>query len=359
MKKFCCIQREPQSYPRFSVFNEALFSELPYLYNDYVLNHLKSITLIHDESSEINAFYNPANQSICITSGLMEYLWLLSYLHYDLYLQTPWGNSQIEFDFSTQPVQIEYNQSHLEIINRMRSVLKRKNAVDWPTGVTPPTYPYDVNDNTTESKASELMLYSLAVIILHELGHHVSFVNNFHLPHNAEEMFADWFAYTQFVDLASTNYLGAAHYDNAIRKRFFASINVGCFLLNSNLAHGHGAIHPDGISRLDAIIAHNSNILHLSDDRLYNRREDKCDMRMVISYAAFLICVSSQLWIDDNDIFVSKNQNALSTTVFESPFYAYKKMRAELSHYVEWKEQTINERAFGAARDIILSQITR
>ena len=359
MKEFYCIQRGPQSNSRFSVFNEALFSELPCLYNDYVLNLLESITLIHDESSEINAFYNPANQSICITSGLMEYLWLLSYLHYDLYFQTPWGNPEIPFNLSSQPYRIDRSESHQEIISRLTAILKGNIIADWPAGVTLPTYPYDVNDNTTESKASELMLHSLAVIILHELGHHVSFVNNFHLPHNAEEMFADWFAYTQFVNLSATNYLGESHYDNAIQKRFFASINVGCFLLNSNLAQGHGAIHPDGISRLDAIIAHNSNILNLSDDRLYNPREDKCDMRRVISYAAFLICVSSQLWIDDNDIFVSKIQNALSTTVFESPFYAYKKMRAELSHYVEWKEHTINERAFGAARDFILSQITR
>lgn len=330
----------------FGGFLDNIKKAVECLLNSKTLTLMSNCSIILEEDDKPNAYYNLDNWNIHISTGLLEYLWCLAYFHYDVYARTPWGNPEIDFDVSKNPYEIQYTEESIAVLNHLKHIHNENFDKKWEEIVSKISSNYDINDGTPISLASELMLHSIVVIILHELAHRVVHLNGINLPDLAEEKVADWFAYTQFFKLPSHMVLDSRKYNNAMGKRFVACINAGSFLYVTNLTQPHGAIHPDGISRLDSIIKHNSNFLDLVDDTLYDPKDDIYDMRKVLSYATVILCMHAQLWIEDNEYFCGRVHKILTTKVFESPFYVYKELKDCLSEYFEWKENTFNDEAF-------------
>lgn len=326
----------------FSMFFADLKPALEYLLNNELLKLLNGCTIILKDEDVPNAYFNKRNKNIYITTGLLEYLWWLSYFNYDLYAKSPWGNTAMKFDVHHQHYGVLYTEQHDVVINRLKDIHNKTKAVEWPNLIEKPKSLFDVSDGTSSNAASELMFHSLAVILLHELCHRVIHVNHINYPRLIEEQIADWFAFTQFFKLSEHNTLGETHIHNAIGKRFIACVNAGFFLLINNLNHPHGAYYPNGFNRLETIISHNSKILDLKDDRLYNPQNDIYDMRKVISYVTFLLVVHANEWISPDNKYGLLVRKLLADYTYDSPFYVYKTLKLALVEYLDWKEIQAN-----------------
>ncbi len=98
----CSYEKKPEGDSHlFSLFFADLKPALECLLNNESLKLLNGCTIILKDEDILNAYFDKKNENIYITTGLLEYLWWLSYLNYDLYANHHGGIPQWNLMFIT------------------------------------------------------------------------------------------------------------------------------------------------------------------------------------------------------------------------------------------------------------------
>lgn len=283
-----------------------------------IVPSLGGLNIIFDDESNIDAYQY--ENTIVISLGLLEHLWLSCYLHYGLYTQTAWGNPSIS-DINHQP---DYSEDLIACLNRL---FKDKDTLSsiWPEELPKPSPSYNLADKKNEDFASEFAIHSYICVLLHEIKHFLDYKNGetYSRPILAEYA-ADNFAIEEFVKNIDKAGLDGQKLKNAYGKRMLALIEMGEFLsFYETLSIMEDGIHPNGFYRIHNILRQNTYMFDLVDDENYDPQKDLFDIKPAIQYACFVLSHDLQLLLPDGSD-VKQSMSTLLSQKHESPFYVYK-----------------------------------
>lgn len=304
----------------FSQFFERI-PELTCLLTDEVKTHLNGVNIIFEESLLPNALH--CQGIILITSGLLEHLWLSSYIHYSLYRQTPWGNP----DIPDNTRELQWSSDMIACLKRLKATFSEK-LQGWSVDLPKPTADFDIERGNIEDIASEIALHALMGIILHETKHYLDFKNSYSGLSNMQiEHEADNYAIKAFTKIPNISELPPERKKNNYQKRILSLLEMGSFLSFSELStQREDPVHPNGIYRIHNILKKQSKIFNLVDDRAYNPEDDITDIRPLVQYANFILNIDSTLALPEDSAIKQEMYTILENNIFDSPLSSYKEL---------------------------------
>lgn len=299
------------------------------LFSRRVQENLSGLNLIIEDSYSIDAY--EYGSQIVLTTGLFEHLWLSSFLHYSFYLQTPFGNPQID----DSPREIVWTEEMKACARRLLSLPNEKRA-GRPEILPTPTAEYDVSSGNIADLATEMALHSYMCILLHEVKHYIDFQNGIFSDSTISiEAAADNYAIESFMQIPNLVELNEQKRDNAYKKRILALIEMGAFLsFYELLSNDEDPTHPNGIYRIHNVLKKQSNIFDFIDDNNPNIHNLYTDIKPLIQYAMLVLNLDASITLPEHSETKQKLDSMLLNNDYEHTLSCYKELVFFLSNNI-------------------------
>lgn len=266
----------------------------------------------------------PEEKTILISSITLELLWLSTYTNISLFTKAQ--QTEENRNIASNEHFIVCPVSTPIAINRFKDVC-RGNLPPWPNHLPMPTCEYDVNNGKIEDFTSEITLYALGFIVLHELSHSLMHQIGQVETNIENEIRADEFAISNYMDESWFNNYLTGNRSNAFRKKMMAMIETtAMFIFADQLRNRNRQTHPSGIKRLRAVLRNNGTLLECDNPDEYIPADPDFDLRPAIGYAAYVLFFYAQNIFEPQNNHLQEMQNTLLCREYETPLELYNKL---------------------------------
>ncbi len=216
------------------------------LFSKQTLSCLEGFEINMIDCKKIFAKCRPARKQIFISSLMLEFLWLSIYVNHKLSDAASFGDN-IE-----RRREILLSTDVLLAMRRCKELSQGKVAT-WPNIYIPlPELHYDIRNYKHSDVASEISLYGLGFIILHELAHYFMFSCGEIEQGMHHENMADESALSQYLDKES---IEPSSFLTAFKKRVLSIVEVcSMFVFIDQISLRNHSTHPSGIFRLQRLL---------------------------------------------------------------------------------------------------------
>lgn len=266
----------------------------------------------------------PEEKTILISSITLELLWLSTYTNISIFTKAQ--QTEEHRNISSNEHFIVFPASAFIAINRFGD-LCHYNLPPWPENLPMPKCEYDVRDGQIENLASEIVLYAMGFIILHELSHSLMHQIGHVETCIENEIRADEFAISNYMDESwFNNYLTGSR-ANAFQKKMMAMIETtAMFILADQLRNRNRETHPSGIKRLRAVLRNNGTLMECDNPDDYNPTDSDFDLRPAIVYAAYVLFFYAQNIFEPQNNHLQEMRDTLLYREYETPLELYNKL---------------------------------
>ena len=226
----------------------SLLLGIPTMYSKQILSFLNGFEINLLDCKKNFAKCRPERKQIFISALMLEFLWLSIYVNYNLSkVATSRDNIEIQRDVFLSTDVIEATLRCKEIAQGY--------VKPWPFNYLPlPKLDYNILKDQPSDFASEISLYCLHFIILHELAHWFMYTygDGRYEQEALSEIIADEFALSHSLDKES---FCQSTFLLVFKKRMLAIIEVcSMFVFIDQIRYRNHSTHPSGICRLRNIL---------------------------------------------------------------------------------------------------------
>lgn len=262
-------------------------------------------------------------KEIVIHTGYMEFLWLSIYASLSLYLQSPYSRRDSTDEELQKSCVLTWTEDVLEAQKRCFDIINEASE-PWPECINMPIPTYDVKDGTKASMASDIMLYGLGFVLLHEMAHKMMTDAGEVNQGIQHEFHADIFAIHQYMSDEWLNRCICGNRRNAFGKKMFAMLSVGAMLIFLDQFRDKPSVsHPSGIRRFHNMLSYDTNIFDLDDEEEYEPNDADFDIRPSIGYASFVLLTYAQSVLKINSSELRQLRDQLVKGSYGSPLDLY------------------------------------
>lgn len=319
------VHLQQNSSHHFYQFFPLLVEKMKLLYSPRIWEKLSNVTLEFEDTSAWNLRCRREEGTIYVPAGLLAYLWHSCYLNYHMYQRFSEGLQHQESFFDITP--------EMEVCNKRLSDIIRGFPLKDEKLLPLPQPGYDVNDGSISSTASEIMLYAVAAVLLHELYHILVYREGKQYGGAKEENEADAFASREFICQEVLNLVEKSERNAFKLKCFWALTELCSFPIRVDCVYGLDRTHGNSFDRFENVFAQHTGIFQLTDDRDY-KGDSGLDMRPIVSYATSVIHMGFIFDIRDNPIEYERYKKHVSERIYESTLDCFHVVEAYVKNYI-------------------------
>lgn len=269
----------------------------------------------------------PEKKEIVIHTGYMEFLWLSIYATLSLYLQLPYSRSDSTNEDLQKQCPIAWTEDVVVAMQRCSNI-KSEGLTPWPDCIDMPVSDYDVKDAKISTFSSEIMLYSIGFVLLHEMAHKMMSDAGEVEQGIQHECYADIFAIHQYMSDEWLNHCICGNRRNAFGKKMYAMLSVGAMsIFLDQFRSRPSTTHPAGIRRFHNMLTNVTDIFELDNEEEYIPQDADFDIRPSLGYASFVLLTYAQSVLKIKSEELRQLRNQLVKGSYGSPLDLYKALK--------------------------------
>lgn len=305
-------------------------------YPDELLQYFKDVTIHLTENRRpiCGAFLGVGIQ---MSTGFMEQVWCSSYLDVALAMQYPLLNPKLDIE-NHKSVEIKWDKAMAACYEY---IVAYSNRSGWPADLPKPIADYDFSEDASiKDLTTEIFLYQLAIVFLHEVKHVYNKRKNMYQDDaRADEIDADDFSVNAFMGLELHTSEIINKKVNFFNKRMLALLELGSYYTSCGiLSTEQDDEHPVSLARIESYITAVSGALDVRQENDYDYGSDRYDIRPVIGQASYMLHNKIQyLVLPAANLEFIKCWDVVSA-VYDSPWYLYFAAKHCLCEYIDYKK---------------------